>query len=100
MISESLTATEYEINGSFDVRVSTGSSLPFAKSEAAKKAIRLYTLTQPPGGGVIDEEELLKAMDYPNWEVVLNRLKQKRAEQAQMAQMQAQQNPGQPPRPK
>jgi hypothetical protein len=93
-ISESIDATEFEIHGKFDVRVSTGSSLPFAKNEAAEKAIKLYTLVQPPGGGVIDDEELLKALDYPNWEAVLARLNQKRAQQAQIAA----QNPGPPPR--
>lgn len=97
-ISESIQATEYEIHGSFDVKVSTGSSLPFAKNEAAEKAIKLYTLVQPPGGGVIDDEELLKAMDYPNWESVLNRMNIKKAQMAAQAQAQAAQNPPPPPR--
>lgn len=88
-ISESLEATEYEINGQFDVKVSTGSSLPFSKNENADKAIKLYTLTQPPTGGVIDDEELLKALDYPNWESVLQRVKERKAQQAQAMQAQA-----------
>ncbi len=96
-ISESLNATEYEIHGEFDVRVSTGSSLPFAKSETANKAIKLYTLAPPPGGGVIDDEELLKSLDYPNWEAVLQRVKEKRMAQAQAAQ-QAQAQPPPPGR--
>ena len=88
-VSESLEATSYEIHGLLDVKVSTGSSLPFAKNQAAEKAMKLYTIAPPPGGGVIDDEELLKALDYPNWEAVLQRVKQKRAEQAAMAQQQA-----------
>ena len=72
-ISESPELQEYPIHGQFEVKVSTGSSLPFAKSEKADKALKLYQL------GVIDAEEVLKAMDYPNWEVVLNRVKQGQA---------------------
>lgn len=99
-ISEDLEATEYEINGKFDVRVSTGSSLPFAKNETADKAIKLYTLAPPPQGGVIDDEELLKQLDYPNYEAVLQRVKEKKA--AMMEQMKAmaqQQGAGKPPPP-
>jgi hypothetical protein len=86
-----------------DVRVSTGSSLPFAKNESAEKAMKLFTLTQPPGGGVIDDEELMKALDYPNYEAVLQRMHQKKAEQmammqAQQAQAQAQSGPRPPGR--
>lgn len=87
-ISEELDATSYEIHGKFDVRVSTGSSLPFAKNEAADKAMKLYSIVQPPNGGVIDDEELLKALDYPNWESVLQRVKERKAQQAAMAQAQ------------
>lgn len=85
-ISESLDATSYEIAGSLDVRVSTGSSLPFAKNDTANKAMKLYTIQQPPGGGVIDAEELLKSLEYPNYEIVLQRLNQQRAQQAAAAQ--------------
>lgn len=91
-ISEELEATQFELHGEFDVRVSTGSSLPFAKNEAADKAMKLYTIVQPPGGGVIDAEELLKAMEYPNWESVLQRKKQ--ADAQMLAQMQSQQAAG------
>lgn len=71
---------DYQIQGKFDVRVSTGSSLPFAKAEKFGQAKEMFQL------GVIDEEELLKAADYPNWEAVLERVQAKRAQQAQMAQ--------------
>lgn len=93
-ISEQLNVDEYEIHGQFDVKVSTGTSLPFAKNEAADKAIKLYTIEQPPNGGVIDDEELLKALEYPNAEAVLERVKERKAQQA--AQMQAAQG-GPPP---
>lgn len=94
-ISLQLDTTEFEIHGQFDVRVSTGSSLPFAKNEAANKAIKLFQIAPPPGGGVIDAEELLKSLDYPNYEAVLQRVKERNAQAA--AQMQAQ-GGGQPQR--
>lgn len=93
-ISEELNAMEFQLNGKFDVRVSTGSSLPFAKDEKSNMALKLYSAAAPPGGGIIDAEEVLKANEYPNWEVVLQRMQQK---QQQMAQMAAQQGPP-PPR--
>lgn len=68
---------EYEIRGKFDVRVVTGSSLPFAKAEKEGKLLKFFEL------GIIDEEEVLKGSDYPNWEAVLQRIEEKKAAQAQ-----------------
>lgn len=90
-VSEDLNAREFQLNGKFDVKISTGSSLPFAKNEKSNVALKLYQAAAPPGGGIIDAEEVLKANEYPNWEVVLQRMQQK---QAQMAQ---QQGPPPPP---
>lgn len=73
-----------EIQGDFDVRVSTGSTLPFSKDEKANKSFNLFKLQ------VIDDEELLKNLDYPNYQAVLARVNQKKAQNAQQ-QMQTQQ---------
>ena len=78
------TINEYELRGELDVRVTTGSSLPFAKSENENRLFTLFKL------GIIDAEEVLKGLDYPNWEAVQQRMAEKAAQQAQM---QAQQGP-------
>lgn len=82
----------FEIRGKFDVRVSTGSSLPFAKAEKEQKLLNLFDRQ------IIDAQEVLKGMDYPNWEAILERMQQKAMADAQ-AQMMAQAGGGgaQPP---
>lgn len=72
----------YETRAKFDVKVSTGSSLPFNKAEKEQRLLGLFDR------GAIDRQELLKGSDYPNWEAVEQRMAQKEAAAAQ-AQAQA-----------
>lgn len=65
------------IAGSFDVRANTVSALPFAKAEAEQKAFRLAE------AGIIDAEELLRAVEWPNVDAVIQRLNERQAKQAQ-----------------
>lgn len=80
--------SEYEVTAEFDVRVTTGSTLPFAKKEKYQLAKDMFQL------GVIDAEELLKSAEWPNWEAVMGRMKE---QQAQQAQAQQGSGPGGPP---
>lgn len=64
------------MRGDFDVRVTTGSSLPFAKKQKVELAQMLFDR------GAIDEMELLDAVDYPNKEAVYQRVQERRAQQA------------------
>jgi hypothetical protein len=81
---------EYQLRGQLDVRVTTGSSLPFSKTEAQQRAYQLFDR------GIIDSEEVLKSLEYPHWEAIQQRMQEKAAAQAQA---QAQQQPqGSPPR--
>jgi hypothetical protein len=72
------------IQGNFDVRVTTGSELPFDVADNERKALALFDR------GIIDEEEVLNRIEYPNKEKVLERLKQRAEAMAQAEQQQAQ----------
>jgi hypothetical protein len=78
--------SEYELRGKLDVRASTGSGLPFAKAEKEQRLLKMFEL------GIIDEEEVLTGMDYPNAAIVLQRIKARKEAEAA-----AQQGPGGPP---
>jgi hypothetical protein len=71
---------EYQVRANLDVRATTGSELPFIKAQKENRQIKLFEL------GVIDAQELLQAMDYPNAEVVLQRMKAAQMEAAQAQQ--------------
>ena len=68
------------------MRVSTGSSLPFAKAEKEAKLLNLFDRQ------IIDAEEVLKGTDYPNFQAVLQRLEMKKQQEAQAAMMAQQQS--------
>jgi hypothetical protein len=65
--------------GLFDLSVTSGTSLPYAKDKRANLAMTLFDKQ------VIDQEEVLNAVDWPNKEKVRQRM-QKAAEAAQAAQ--------------
>lgn len=73
---------QWPLEDGFDVTASTGSSLPFTKAEKETKTFKLYDR------GIIDPEEVLKNLDYPNYQAVLERMQQnaQTAAQAQAAQ--------------
>ncbi len=71
-------AREIVIRGNFDVKVNTGSALPFSKVEKENKLLAYFDR------GIIDAEELFKQTDYPNYEAVLERQRALAAQQAQM----------------
>jgi hypothetical protein len=75
----------FAIQGEFDVKVGTGSSLPFAAAEKEQRAYALYDR------GIIDDEEVLKTVDWPNKEAVLDRVRARKEQE-----MMAQQSAGQP----
>lgn len=69
------------ISSRFDVKVNTGSTLPFSIADKEQKSLNLFDR------GIIDAEEVLKTIDYPNREAVLQRLKER---EEQLAAQQAQ----------
>ena len=75
---------QYTLRGELDVRVTTGTALPFSKEQKKQELLQLLDR------GIIDAEEYFKQTDYPNWEVVVERI---REQQAQQAAAQAQASP-------
>jgi hypothetical protein len=85
-MTEELEAKEFQVKADFDVRCTTGSSLPFAKQEKFAQAEKLF------GMGLYDAQAVYEAADIPNWQAI-----QARMQQAQMEQMQAQAAMAPPP---
>lgn len=71
---------QFDFMRRFDVRISTGSSMPFQKAKDEQQAFNLFDRQ------VIDAEELLNVLRYPNKEQILKRMAEKQM-QAQMAAM-------------
>lgn len=63
----------------FDVTVSTVSGLPFAQAKKEERAFALFDRA------LIDEQEVLEQLDYPNKDAVLARLEERKAQAAQAA---------------
>lgn len=74
------------IKGALDCQVSTGTTLPFMKAQKSQEAKDLFDRQ------LIDQEEVLKTVDWPNYQAVMARMAQaaQLAAQAQAAQVQAQ----------
>lgn len=72
--------SEYEVRGEMDVKVNTISGLAFNKSELEQRQFALFDR------GIIDGEEVLDKIDYPNKEAVLARMKEMQALQTQQQQ--------------
>lgn len=70
----------FQIRGKLDVKVITGSTLPFIKAQREGLAFRLLQ------AGAIDQPELLQAVEWPNWEATWERVKNNQAAMAAAAQ--------------
>lgn len=71
-----------ELNGDFDVKVNTGSLLPFNKAIKEEKLLAYFDR------GLIDDEEVLKNTDeFQNYKTILQRKADKQAQMAQQQQV-------------
>lgn len=68
---------EFEIRRMFDVKISSGSGLPFEKERIEAQSIQLFDR------GIIDNEEVLKRIEYQNYESAIKRMAEKAALMAQ-----------------
>jgi hypothetical protein len=69
------------LNGELDIKVQAGSDLPFEAADKERKALALFDRQ------IIDAEEVLDQIQYPNKEKVLMRLATKQQEAAQQQAM-------------
>jgi hypothetical protein len=69
------------LNGELDLRVQSGSDLPFEAADKERKSLALFDRQ------IIDAEEVLEQLQYPNREKILQRLAER--QQQQMAEQQA-----------
>lgn len=76
---QSVGISDVPLKGALDVRVTTGSALPFSKAEKEQKLLNYFDR------GIIDAEEVLKSSEYPNYEAVLQRVEEKKMMEAQAA---------------
>lgn len=70
-------SNQFEVKGIPDVRIISGSQLPYSKAQKSQTALTYFN------AGAIDAEELLKAVDWPSYKEVLKRVEEKAAAQAQ-----------------
>ena len=73
------------LRGELDIRVQAGSDLPFEAADKERKALALFDR------GIIDAEEVLDQLQYPNKEKILMRMQEMQAQQQQAAMQQQQQ---------
>lgn len=65
------------IKGFPDIRIAVGSALPYAKQQKAQMSLQLFDRQ------IIDAEEVLSSIQWPNKEVVIERQKQKMEQMAE-----------------
>jgi hypothetical protein len=72
-----------DIKGDLDVEIDVGSTLPIAKAAREATADKLIQL------GIIDEEDYLDNVEFPNKEKILNKLMKRKEQAAAQAQAEA-----------
>lgn len=84
--------TAQAVKSLLDVRVQAGTAMPFAKAQKSNLALKLFS------DGAIDQEALLETLEWPKFQELIQRMEQKKAEEAQAA-LAAQGQPGASPQP-
>jgi len=68
---------QYEIKGNLDIRITTGTTLPFAKAQKKQQARELFQL------GIYDAEDLLTDLEHPRKDSILNKMEGRMQAEAQ-----------------
>lgn len=77
-----LETSQLILSGELDLRVQSGSDLPFEASDKERKALALFDRQ------IIDADEVLEQLQYPNKDKILQRLAERQAQAAAAAQQQ------------
>jgi hypothetical protein len=70
---------ELQLKGNLDVKIQTGTALPFAKAQREAQATKLLEM------GIYDEEDYLEDIQHPRKDKVLEKLSQRKQMQAEAA---------------
>jgi len=62
---------QYDIKGNLDIRITTGTTLPFAKAQRKAQAKELYQL------GIYDAEDLLTDLEHPRKDKIVEKYNQR-----------------------
>jgi len=76
---------QFAIKGNIDIKITTGSSLPFAKAKREARAKELYQL------GIYDEEDLLTDLEHNRKEQILEKFARRKEAEAEAIALQQQQ---------
>lgn len=87
------TPKQIPLKGALDVRITTGAGHMFKKAQTDQQAERLFDK------GILDAEDFLEKIDYPNREKVIEKWKQRQAAQAAADAAAQGLPPGAPPPP-
>lgn len=82
---------ELELKGNLDIRITTGTTLPFAKQVKSRMAERYFDK------GILDAEDLLTVVEWPNKEKIIEKINQRQQAAQEAAAAQAAQEQGQQP---
>jgi hypothetical protein len=79
---------QFDIKGNLDIRITTGTTLPFARAQKKAQAKELFQL------GIYDAEDLLNDLEHPSKEKIIEKFNARKQAEMEAAMAAQQQNLG------